>query len=169
MKSLIASLAFVLASSIGSAEQEAGWPQLRRGTQVKLMVEGAGPMRIVAGRLLASDAASVTVRTREGELQRLSRDQLFHLEYRSPGRDRKKGAKIGAIVTGVAGFVACAVLVERELDRTQPNRGNGQGAGMFCGLAGGLAAAPGYAVGRMIGAPGARWNPASPAALTVTR
>jgi hypothetical protein len=143
-------------------ERATGWLKLRRGTRVRLMVEDGAPMREVAGRLLSSDASTVTVDTGRGA-QRFSRDKLFHLQYRTGGRDRQKGAAIGAAITGLAGMVAGAVVLEKERDG-EPCAGCTLVIGLF-GFAGAI---PGGAIGFVIGAPAGEWRNSSPDGLTVT-
>jgi hypothetical protein len=130
----------------GVEERATSWLTLTRGT-----------------RLLSSDASTVTVDTGGGP-HRFSRDQLFHLQYRAGGRDREKGAAIGAAITGLAGLVAGVVMVANEYDES---RGCDQ-CGIFVGLIAFAAAIPGGAIGFAIGAPGGEWRNSSPDGLTVT-
>jgi hypothetical protein len=125
------------------------------------MVEDGGPMREVVGRLLASDPTTVTVDTADGP-QRLARDRLFHLQYRTRGLDRQKGAAIGAAITGLAGLVAGIVLVAND---------SGGGGCDQCLTAVGLvafaSAIPGGAIGYAVGAPVSSWHNVAPDGLTV--
>lgn len=149
----------------GTGEEKATgtWLKLTRGTRVRLMVEDGGPMREVAGRLLRSDASTVTVDT-DGGPHRFSRDQIFHLQYRSGSRDRQKGAAIGAAITGLAGLVAGIIIVARDA----PADGNCDQCGIAVGLIAFAGAIPGGALGFAVGAPGGEWRNSSPAGLTVT-
>lgn len=147
MKHLVAGVVLLVAAGVQGHADDGPWLELKRGTQVRLMVEGGGPMREVAGWRLESDPTTVTVDTAGGP-QRFSRDRLFHLAYRTGGRDRQKGAKIGATITGFAGLVAGVVVVANEHKK---NGGCDQ-----CGIAVGFmaiaAAIPGGAIGFAIGA-----------------
>lgn len=148
----------------GAGEEKAtGWLKLTRGTRVRLMVEDGGPMRQVAGRLLNSDASTVTVDT-DGGPHRFSRDQLFNLQYRVGGRARQKGAAIGAAITGLAGLVAGVVMVANEYDKS----GGCDQCGIGVGLIAFAAAIPGGAIGFAIGTTGGHWYSVKPDGLTVT-
>jgi hypothetical protein len=132
-----------------------------RGTRVQLGVEGA-PRRWITGRLVVSDADALIVATGKGT-ERLARERLFHVSYSTASlRDRGKGAKIGAAITGLAGVVAGIVLVERETDG-QPCAG----CGLVVGLVGLAAAAPGGAIGYAIGAPSRDWKIVRPDGIAV--
>ena len=144
-------------------KKTADWLKLKRGTRVRLMVEDGGPMREVAGRLLASDPTTVTVDTAGGP-QRFSRDQLFHLQYRTGGRDRQKGAAIGAAITGLAGLVAGVVMVANEYDES----GGCDQCGIAVGVIAFASAIPGGAIGFAIGTTGGDWHGVKPDGLTVT-
>jgi len=120
-------------------------------------------MREVTGRLLRSDASTVTVDT-DGGPHRFSRDQLFHLQYRVGGRDRQKGAAIGAAITGLAGLVAGIVIVAKDT----PAGGSCDQCAMAVGIVAVAGAIPGAAIGFAIGAPGGEWRNSSPDGLTVT-
>ena len=120
-------------------------------------------MREVVGRLLESDPTTVSIDTASGP-QRFSRDRLFHLQYRTGGRDRKKGAAIGASITGLAGLVAGVVIVANELEKHGP----GQGGSIVIGLCAVAGAIPGGAIGFAIGTTGGDWHNVTPDGLTVT-
>lgn len=175
MKRLVLAIAIVGATSVpgrttegretpSTVEEEGSrWLKLKRGTPVRLLVEDGGPMREVSGRLLSSDATSVTVDAAGGP-QHLSRDRLFHLQYRTSGRDRQKGAAIGAAITGLAGLVAGIVLVANDA----PADGGCDQCGIAVGLVAIAGAVPGAAIGFAIGAPGGAWHSVQPHGLTVT-
>ena len=147
-----------------AAEEAARWLRLKRGTRVRLMVEDGGPMREVAGRLLASDPTTVTVDTAGGP-QRFARDRLFHLQYRTAHRDRQKGAAIGAAITGLASLVAGVVSVVHEAQNNGGSCDQCLIGVSFIAIAGAL---PGGAIGFAIGAPGGEWHGVAPDGLTVT-
>ena len=144
-------------------EEPDRWLKLKRGTRVRLMVEDRGPMREVVGRLQASDSTTVTVDTAGGP-QRLSRDRLFHLEYRTAHRDRLKGAAIGATITGLAGTAACVVAIVNEAKKNNGHCGQCVIVLPVCGIGGAI---PGGAIGFTIGTTGGVWHSVTPKALTV--
>jgi len=107
-------------------------------------------------------AAASPSRRAEASSQRFSRDALLHVEYRTGGRDRQKGAVIGAAITGLAGLAACVVaLVNEDTD------GRCDQCGIAVGLCGVAAAIPGGAIGFAIGTTGGQWHGVTPAGLTV--
>jgi hypothetical protein len=181
MKRLMAGLLVLAASTQAyagdrsAAEQpapaaKAGPPMLslQRGTRLRLYLDDGQP-RVVEGRLQDADGRTVTVDTGGGHSRRFPREELRGVAYRSGGRDRMKGAGIGAAITGAAGFIACAIAYENELERTLgPDRGNGQGLGLLCGLAGMVAAAPGFGIGYAIGTTGGDWNGVTPEGFAMT-
>jgi hypothetical protein len=145
----------------GASAAAAEAQPLARGTEVRVVVED-GPMRRVAGRLLASDPGSITVETARGT-ERMSRDSVYHVQYKAGGRNRQKGAAIGAAITGVAGLVAGIVLAAKESDE-----GHGcDQCGIGVGLLAAVSAVPGAAIGYAIGAPGSNWRDATGRGLNV--
>ena len=171
MKRLVIGVVILCAAAgpVRADEGSTGWLKLDKGTRVRLMVQEGGPMREVVGRLLASDAASVTVAGSSGA-QQFPREKLFHVQYLAPGRDRAKGAVIGGAITFVPGFIAGLVYGIREI---RDQRGDScDQCGLFVAFAavevGLVTAIPGAAVGFAIGAPGTDWRATSPHGLTVT-
>jgi hypothetical protein len=136
--------------------------KLARGTRLRMHLAD-GRQRIITGRLQDADGRSVTVDMGGGRSQRFSRDGLRQVEYRVGGRDRRRGGKIGATITGLVGFVACLVAWERASSDV-----SGQGGGSICALASFVAAAPGFGIGFAIGAPDGHWGKAKPDGWTVS-
>lgn len=145
----------------GAVEPPVAALRLPAGTRVNFMASDDQPMHRIPARLLSSDADSVTFDTAKGP-RRIERERLYHVEYMTRSRDRGKGAKIGAAITGVAGLIAGGVLVARESD--------GGSCGQ-CGIAvvfvGAVAALPGAGIGYAIGASSTDWRVASPRGVTV--
>jgi hypothetical protein len=136
--------------------------KVKRDTRLRLYLSDGG--RLIEGRLKDTDDGSITVDMGSGRSERFSRDQLRSVSYRTGGRDRVKGAKIGGIITGAAGVIACAVALSNEPDTGSP--GCDQCA-MGLGICGVAAALPGAAIGFAIGTTGGDWHRVRPDGLLV--
>lgn len=159
MKRLVAGLALLAATGLPAhADDLAPSPpillELARGTRLRVHLEEGGH-RVVTGRLRYANGTSITVDLAGGRGRRFSREEIRQVEYRVGGRDRGRGGRIGAAITGIAGFVACLVAWEKA-SSGEP----GQGGGFVCGVGGLVAAAPGFGIGFAIGAPGGHWQKA---------
>jgi hypothetical protein len=149
-------------SGIAFAEEPAPL-EVDRGTRVRIMLAEAGPIRQwVTGRLIESSPGTLTVASLDGEVVVVPRDEIATVAYHVRGRDRGKGAKIGAAITGAAGLIAGGVLAAKE------SEGSCDQCGMAVMIVGVAAAVPGAAIGYAIGVPDAWWEPAPAARIGVS-
>ena len=154
-------IAVMTGPCMGTASADGGASiPVEAGTRVRVMLEGAGPLREVAGRLIASDPRTLTVASADGAVV-VPRDGVVTVLYRTRERDRRKGAIIGGAITGVAGLIAGIVLVARE------SEGSCEQCGIAVGMAAVAGAIPGAGIGYAIGTPREAWHPVEPGALKV--
>jgi hypothetical protein len=156
MKRFVAGLMLVTVTAVPVFADTPPPLKVKRDTPLRLYPSDGG--RLIEGRLKDADDRSITVDTGNGRSQRFSREQIRTVMYRTPGRDREKGAVIGAAITGLAGAVACIVAMNNEPGTVDPI------AAGVCGVA---AALPGMAIGFAIGTTGGEWHGVAPAGFTV--
>ena len=162
MKRFVAGLLLVTVTGVPVFADTPSTLKMKRDTRLRLYLSDGG--RLIEGRLKDADDRSITVDTGGGRSERLSRDQLRAVMYRTVARDRGKGATIGGIITGVAGAVACGVALNNDPSTRDGSCDQCLMALALCGLATSL---PGAAIGFAIGAPSSDWHGVRPQGFTM--
>jgi hypothetical protein len=165
MRRLLSVLIILSVTSVPVHADDAPPLKLERGTRLRLFVDG----QRIDGRIREADDRTITVDTGGGQPARFLRDQVSAVMYRTVRRDRGKGATIGAVITGLAGIVACGVALNNEEKRKgEPSKETrGQGVGLILATCYAVGALPGAGIGFAIGAPASDWHGLSPHGFTM--
>ncbi len=103
MKRMLAGLALL---TLAAAAPVVRADELATGTRVRVMAPMMGGT--IVGSLVASDAEALTLQTAKGDLRRVPRADLRHLDVsRKPSR-RGRGALIGLAAGAVGGYIWAA-------------------------------------------------------------